>query len=124
MRDLSTEIAQALSDDIEIKRYCDKRIKLYEFPETGDDKKTFIVISPSPSTPVGYASNRSLQERYDYRINIESHSRIERDLVSHAVRKVMTGLGFGQSRGGLDTYFNDTKRYVISNSYTATLIND
>ncbi len=94
------------------------QIKAYEAPETIDTTKAFIIIDTlGPQKTAYFAGNKEMSVQFSYQINVESTSRKKTKLVAKAVKEVMRGLGFWQLQGGLDEYFNGTKRYVDARRY-------
>ncbi|WP_260286358.1 DUF3168 domain-containing protein [Peribacillus aracenensis] len=98
---------------------CEDRIKFYEYPETGDTSKPFIVIDPLiPPFPTVYASNENHAYKYLYQIDVESTERITVKKIQAEIRKELKKLGFGQLKDeGLDEYFKETKRFVDARRY-------
>ncbi|MGE6379771.1 DUF3168 domain-containing protein [Peribacillus muralis] len=97
---------------------CADRIKFYEYPETGDASKPFIVIDPlDPPFPTVYASNENHAYEYLYQIDVESANRMTVKEIQAEIKKELKKLGFGQLKDGLDEYFKETKRFVDARRY-------
>lgn len=97
----------------------DYRIKFYEVPETLDTSKPFIVIDTplGPPTSAYFASNKEMSQKFSYQINVETQSRILSKEMAKAVKTAMWEIGYGQLDGGLDEYFQETKRFVDARRY-------
>lgn len=95
------------------------RIKFYEAPESLDLAKPFIIIDTplGPPTSAYYAANKELSRQFSYQINVETMNRMLTKEIAKAVKETMLELGFGQLDGGLDEYFNETKRFVDARRY-------
>ncbi|WMX57449.1 DUF3168 domain-containing protein [Peribacillus sp. R9-11] len=108
---------QLISNEL-IVSLCEDRIKFYEYPETGDANKPFIVIDPlDVPVPTVYASNENHANEYLYQIDVESTNRLLVKEIQAEIKKELKKLGFGQLKDGLDEYFKETKRYVDARRY-------
>ncbi|MBD8589198.1 DUF3168 domain-containing protein [Peribacillus simplex] len=108
---------QLISNEV-IVSFCEDRIKFYEYPETGDTSKPFIVIDPlDVPVPTVYASNENHANEYLYQIDVESTNRLQVKEIQAEIKKELKKLGFGQLKDGLDEYFNETKRFVDARRY-------
>ncbi|MFJ7993591.1 DUF3168 domain-containing protein [Peribacillus frigoritolerans] len=108
---------QLISNEV-IVSLCEDRIKFYEYPETGDASKPFIVIDPlDVPVPTVYASNENHANEYLYQIDVESTNRLQVKEIQAEIKKELKKLGFGQLKDGLDEYFNETKRFVDARRY-------
>ncbi|MET1177565.1 DUF3168 domain-containing protein [Peribacillus simplex] len=108
---------QLISNEL-IVSLCADRIKFYEYPETGDASKPFIVIDPlDVPVPTVYASNENHANEYLYQIDVESTNRLQVKEIQAEVKKELKKLGFGQLKDGLDEYFKETKRFVDARRY-------
>ena len=101
-------------------------IKMYQVEEDIVTKKPFILIAPlNPSTNAYFGGNSPLSKQFAYQINVESTDLYLVKEISDAIQKTMWQNGFGQLAGGLDEYFEETKRYVEAKRYRKnTNIND
>ena len=118
VKDMLTTIYAALVANPTVLKNCGDRIKFYETPETTDMIKPFITISPvGPQDDAYGGSDMVLALTMTYQVDVESHNRKLVKLIQHEVKKEMKLLGFGQLTGGLDTYFNETKRFVDARRY-------
>lgn len=120
MKDIMMIVYNALIADETInKLVTPQRIKFYEVPETLDTTQPFIIID----TPLGppqaayFASNKELSTQFSYQINVESMDRLVTKEIAKAIKDVMRSLGYHQLAGGLDTYFEETKRFVDARRY-------
>ncbi|MFS0603214.1 DUF3168 domain-containing protein [Peribacillus frigoritolerans] len=108
---------QLISNEM-IVSLCADRIKFYEYPETGDTSKPFIVIDPlDVPVPTVYASNENHANEYLYQIDVESTNRLQVKEIQAEIKKELKKLGFGQLKDGLDEYFKETKRFVDARRY-------
>lgn len=108
---------QLISNEV-IVSLCEDRIKFYEYPETGDTSKPFIVIDPlDVPVPTVYASNENHANEYLYQIDVESTNRLQVKEIQAEIKKELKKLGFGQLKDGLDEYFKETKRFVDARRY-------
>jgi hypothetical protein len=108
---------QLISNEM-IVSLCEDRIKFYEYPETGDTSKPFIVIDPlDVPVPTVYASNGNHANEYLYQIDVESMNRLQVKKIQAEIKKELKKLGFGQLKDGLDEYFKETKRFVDARRY-------
>lgn len=121
MKDMLDIIYEAMVGNEAIKENCSGRIKYYIYPETGDTSKPFITIRPlQPPQDANFASDISLGREFFYQIDVQSNERKKCKEIQRAVKSVMLKLGFYQRPGGLDEYFEETKRYVDARRYFAT----
>ncbi|PJN91407.1 DUF3168 domain-containing protein [Bacillus sp. mrc49] len=98
--------------------HCNGRIKFYEYPETADASKPFIVIDPlDVPGPVVFASNENHANEYLYQIDVEASNRLLVKEIQREIKKELKKIGFGQLKDGLDEYFKETKRFVDARRY-------
>lgn len=125
MRDIMMEIYNALMSNELINSNCDGRIKFYEYPETADESKPFIVIDPLDiPEPLAHGSDEHHAFKYLYQIDVETKERLLTKQIQEEVRKEMKKLHFGQLSSGMDKFFNTTKRYVDARRYEGILKKD
>lgn len=125
MKDMLLTVHDKLKSNNIIASFCENRIKLYEYPETADDTKPFIVIDPlDVPVPTVYASDKNHAFEYSYQIDVQGQSYESVKIIAEAIRKEMRNMGFEQFPGGLDEYFKETKRYVDARRYHATIKNE
>lgn len=125
MRDVLMDVYNALIANEVISSNCSGRIKFYDFPETSDTSKPFMIIAPlDVPTPELHGSNNNLGFEYLYQIDVQSSNRLIVKKVQEEARKEMKKLGFGQLSNGLDEYFTETKRYVDARRYSAFLFTE
>lgn len=120
MKDMMMEVYNALIENETINELVTpQRIKFYEVPETLDTTKPFIIIDNflGPQNNAYFANNKALSIRFNYQINVESMDRMVTKQISKAVEETMKQIGFGRLDGGLDQYFNETKRFVDARRY-------
>lgn len=111
------EVISELEKSSIIKSYVDKRMRL--FVEPTDTTRTFIILSnitpDELSTPV---SNNFLSKTQYIQIDVQSPSYDAVSKVSDEVRKIMIKqFNLKQDSGGLDDYFEETNRYIISRRF-------
>ncbi len=110
---------QLVANPLIAEKVTKDRIKFYEVPETLDTTKPFILIDTplGPPTSAYYAANKEMSQTFSYQINVETTSRILTKEIAKAVKAAMWGFGYVQLNGGLDEYFNETKRFVDARRY-------
>lgn len=118
MNDKLMEIYNALKANPVIAEKCENRIKFYEYPETADTSKAFMIITPLdvPSAFL-YGSDNELSIEFMYQIDVQSNNRQEVKDIQIAVKNTLRENDFKQLSGGLDRYFSETKRYVDARRY-------
>lgn len=120
MKDMLTVIYDGLMKNETVAANCTGRIKHYLYPEEGDTARPFITIRPLlPPQDAAFASDKALGQEFFYQIDVQSSDRNKCKEIQQAVKTVMYGLGFSQRPGGLDEYFEETKRYVDARRYHA-----
>ncbi|WP_288746339.1 hypothetical protein [uncultured Enterococcus sp.] len=120
MKDMMMEVyKQLVANPLIAEKVTKDRIKFYEVPETLDTTKPFILIDTplGPPTSAYYAANKEMSQTFSYQINVETTSRILTKEIAKAVKAAMWGFGYVQLNGGLDEYFNETKRFVDARRY-------
>lgn len=117
--DMLTEIEEVLLKDSDIKVIkAAKGLKSYQRPESLPDDQTSIIIDPlGPPEEAAKGSNTSLSNKFIYQINVESIDRIECKKLQSKIKTLLNEFGFSQTSGGLDEYFDTTKRYVDARRY-------
>ena len=94
------------------------RIKKYDYPETSDQSRTFILIQPlAPPISGNSASDIDMQIEFTFQIAVESPDRKEAKLVQHEIKEEMQKLNYGQMTDGLDEYFETTGHFVDARRY-------
>ncbi|MDQ7860603.1 DUF3168 domain-containing protein [Peribacillus frigoritolerans] len=88
---------QLISNEV-IVSLCEDRIKFYEYPETGDTSKPFIVIDPlDVPVPTVYASNENHANEYLYQIDVESTNRLQVKEIQAEIKKELKKAWFSDS---------------------------
>lgn len=94
------------------------RIKYYEYPDTGEVDKPYIVIDPLDAPLPGiYADDQPLMNDYMVQIDVWSLNRQTTRKLSSEIEDVMWELGFGQYGGGANDWdkatgiFREARRY-------------
>lgn len=118
MKDMLTILYEAMRQNEIIASECGDRIKFYLYPETADTSGPFLTIRPlTPPQAVHYASDQNLGYQFYYQIDVQAKTRMTCKIVQQAVKEVLEGIGFSQQTGGLDEYFEETRRYVDARRY-------
>ena len=93
-------------------------VKSFNRPDYIDETQTSIVYIPV-GTPQqsSNGSNQSLNKQFIYQINVESIDRLETKTLQRTIELILQEHGFKQIIGGLDEYFQETKRYVDARRY-------
>ncbi|WP_348922075.1 hypothetical protein [Enterococcus rotai] len=109
---------QLLTNAVVKDKVTSDRIKFYDYPETGDVDNPFIVISPLgvPSGSV-IGSDKELSLRFSYQIDVQGKDRLAVKQIQNAVKITMGNLRYVQLPEGIDTYFNETKRFLDARRY-------
>lgn len=117
--DMLAEVEETLLKDSDIKVIkAAKGLKSYQRPESLPDTQTSIIIDPlGPPEEAAKGSNTSLSNKFIYQINVESTDRIECKKLQSKIKTLLNEFGFTQASGGLDEYFDTTKRYVDARRY-------
>lgn len=117
--DMLVEVEEALLKDSDIQVIqAAKGLKSYQRPESLPDDQTSIIIDPlGPPEEAAKGSNTSLSNKFIYQINVESTDRIECKKLQSKIKTLLNEFGFTQTSGGLDEYFDTTKRYVDARRY-------
>lgn len=94
------------------------RIRKYDYPETADQSKTFVLIKPlGPPIASNSASDEDMQIEFTFQIAVESPDRKEVKQVQSEIKKEMKKLNYGQMTDGLDVYFEATGHFVDARRY-------
>lgn len=120
MKDMMMEVYnQLISNSVISEKVTKERIKFFQLPESFDTSKPFIILdSPlGAQRGVTFGSNEELSINFAYQLNVESNNRMLTKEIAKSVKDTMWSMGFGQIDGGIDTYFEDTKRYVDVRRY-------
>ena len=116
--DMLNKIYEALRADAFILEKVENRIKYYEYPETGDVTKPYIIITQlSPPEPDDYADNQWLTEESIIQIDVWAKTRLDKDLLGAQIQRVMWSIGFGKNGTGIDEYDNDSEIYRDGRRY-------
>lgn len=94
------------------------RIKYYEYPDTGEVDKPFLVIDLLDSPDQGdFADNTWLTDDYLVQIDVWSKERVLTKDLFEKVRKAMWELNFGQYGGGVNQWDKKTGIYRIAKRF-------
>lgn len=118
MKDMTNIIYDALTDNETIAEECEKQVFAYNYPESADTSKPFIIISPlNPPIAACYASDKNLCYEFFYQIDVQSFDRTKCKLIQSEVKKVMEDIGYTQQSNGLDELLEGSKRFVDARRY-------
>lgn len=119
MNDMLNEIMKALSTDSDIMDIQKTGgLKSYVRYEKLAENLTSITVTPGgPPLQTALSSNGSLAKHFIYQVSIESTDRMIAKKLQSKVENILISLGFFQMSGGLDEYFEETKRYVDARFY-------
>lgn len=118
MRDVMTEIGNALLADPFIREQASGRIKLYEYPATGDVTGPYIVIAPiGPPVSADYGDDEPITEEYLFQIDVWTKNRMLTKELAKRVQKVMRGSGYRLYGGSVDERDKDTGIYRDARRY-------
>ncbi|KGL46246.1 hypothetical protein EP56_02265 [Listeriaceae bacterium FSL A5-0209] len=119
MIDILNEIHDRFIQNEIIIQHCKGRIKFYKYPETADDTKPFIIISLlEPPREATYASDESKVEHVSIQVDAEAMDRMLVKEIQGQVKQILKEMNVMQEPGGLDEYFEETKRFVDSRRYS------
>lgn len=100
-----------------IKRIVSKRMRA--FIEPIDKSGAFIIVTPvSPASIEAGASNTFLAEKQHMQIDVQGANYDDVQTVAKEVRRIMYEIfNMPTEDDGLDTYFDATKRYLVSRNF-------
>ncbi|MEM5014110.1 hypothetical protein WKH57_25715 [Niallia taxi] len=113
--DVLAIIYNALIADEFIAKEAEDRIKYYEYPESGEVKKPYIIIAPlDVPAPSDFADDTWLTFDCLYQIDVWTKNRITTRQIGERIHQVLWKLGLKQN-GGLSEYdsgiFRDARRF-------------
>lgn len=112
------KIYEALQADPLIREKVGKRIKFYEYPDTGDVSGARIIIDPLDTPiPDDYADDKWLTEDFLYQVEVWSKSEADTKAIAGRIRKVMWSINFRQNGGGMDEWDKETGIYRDARRY-------
>lgn len=118
LSDILTEIRLRLQANPELVELMGTRISAYQYAETADHEKLFVVLVPlAPPRPEIAGSNKPLSVSFSIQINVEGKNRIEVKKAQHLISQEMGAFNFAQMSGGMDEYFHETERFVDARRY-------
>ncbi len=119
MKDMLEEIMDALASAPEISDIQKTGgFKSYERRAELDKALPSITVIPTgPPEQTALGSNDSLAKHFSYQISVESTDRKTCKELQKIVEDILKTKRFYQKPGGLDEYFNETKRYVDARFY-------
>lgn len=94
------------------------RIKYYEYPETGEVNKPYVVIDPLDAPlPSVYADDKWLTHDYMVQIDVWTKERQITRQLSTEIAQTMWNLNFGQYGGGTNEWDKATGIYREARRY-------
>ncbi|MBC1233628.1 DUF3168 domain-containing protein [Listeria booriae] len=119
MIDILKEIHDRFMQNEIIVQHCEGRMKFYKYPETADDTKPFIIISLlEPPREATYASDDAKVEHVSIQVDVEATDRMLVKEIQGQIKQILKEMNVMQELGGLDEYFDETKRFVDSRKYS------
>lgn len=104
-----------------IKTNFDNRIYFYEPSENDDTSRAFIVLDPLlPFDTSLHASNDYHSRNFHFQMDIETYDFYLTHQTATLIIDHLKKCGLSVEAGGMDEYFKDTKRYVISKRFYGT----
>lgn len=100
-----------------IQRLVQKRMR--SFIEPKDKSGAFVIVTPvMPGTAEHPVSNNFLAERQHMQIDVQGSNYDDVNTVADEIRAVMFHeFNMTEERNGLETYFEETGRFLISKNY-------
>lgn len=121
LSDILTEIRLRLQANSELVELMGTRISAYQYAETADHEKLFVVLVPlAPPRPEIAGSNKPLSVSFSIQINVEGKNRIEVKKAQHLISQEMSAFNFAQMPGGVDEYFPETERFADVRRYSGS----
>lgn len=110
-------IIEKLFESPIIKKHIERRMRAYAEPS--DKSGAFIIVLPiAPASATAAASNNYLAESQHMQVDVQGANHEVVYEVAREVRKVMyEAFNMTAQNDGLDTYFDETKRYLVSRNY-------
>ncbi|WP_373738531.1 hypothetical protein [Jeotgalibaca porci] len=119
--DVLDNIYQALIANPTIVNKVGNRIKYYDYPETADFTKSYIIIDPLDAPlPSVSGDNVWLVEEQIIQIDVWTKSRAEKLVLGSLIREIMQSISYAQSGSGVDEYDKDLKIYRDGRRYLAS----
>lgn len=96
--------------------------RMRPYVEPNDTSGTFIIMTPiEPEALTKSVSDTYLAEQQHFQMDVQSTNYNEAKAVFKEVRRIMINeLNMYPQAGGLDDYFGETKRYLISVRFIGT----
>lgn len=119
MKDMLNELMQVLANDSEILAIQKTGgFKSYvRYDQLAKESTSITIIPSGPPEGSVFGSNASLAKHFIYQVSVEAIDAITCKSLQNKVETILKTKGFHQMDGGLDEYFNDTKRYVDARFY-------
>ena len=111
------KLYNALLADSQIVEKVGERIKLYEYPETGDVTGPVIIIDPlSEPSESDYGDDNPITEELPIQVDVWSRDAYDTKLVAKRVTKVFREIGYNYTAAGPNSYeqgiFRSVRRYT------------
>lgn len=118
MKSLIDEVYSIIANDSEIKRYCDNRISVYQYPFYNDENKPFVVIRPLEAVQQDmFASDDLIRGSQLIQIDVQSPSHADCFQIQNRINELLMNNGIYQQSGGLDEKLEKVNRYVDARRY-------
>lgn len=100
-----------------IQRLVQKRMRTFIEPK--DKSGAFLIITPvMPATAEHPVSNNFIAERQHMQIDVQGSNYEQVKEIADEVRRVMLHeFNMTEERNGLETYFEETERFLVSKNY-------
>ncbi|MCJ1662446.1 hypothetical protein MT341_08800 [Staphylococcus sp. NRL 18/288] len=110
-------IRSIILDDTILKAELGNRIYYYELTENAYVSKPFVILTPVDDDPSSFVSDKYLSETYLIQVDVESANHQKTIDITKRIRYLLFANNMSQSSSQLDSYFKQTKRYVMSRRY-------
>lgn len=123
MDEVLNYVYDVLKKDAFIQSNFENRIYWYEPSENDEVDKAFIIIDPlKPFDTMHYASNTFNSKYFYIQINIETYDWALAHQTLSNISELLCNHSLVPQNDGFDDYFEDTKRYVVTERYYGTPI--
>lgn len=110
-------IRTLILEDEFLKSELDNRIYFYETSKNADITNSFVILTPIYDEPNTIVSNNYLTEEYLIQVDVETYYHQKTIDITKRIRRLMWENDLLPASSKLDTYFKETKRYVMSRRY-------
>lgn len=110
-----------MNETPEISELLEDRVYFYEPSENDDTSKSFIIVDPLISyNTAKHASNSYFSREFSFQIDIETYDFEETHKLCALIIDALNEHRLYVEDGGMDEYFKETQRYVISKRFYGT----